>query len=247
MRGAGLFFALPDEADVGLERDVRGLEGCKGGELSEDGGFVVAGSAGVDAGFAVDLFDDGSEGLAGVPLGGSDGLAVVVGVEDDGAFGAGSFDLAPDYGWGGGWKRGVGEEFGFGSALLELGDEEFGVAAEVGGVGGDVGDGEEVGELLGEFGLAWGCVAVSCLRRGGLGKENKWRRKDGGDQDRISLGGHEEKLACGAGFPRRRVLRGLRVLRRRARLFFGVLFEGGEDDVLGEEFGEDVGGGVYGG
>ncbi len=66
--GAGFFFALPDEADVGLEWDVRGLESAEGGELGEDGGFVVTGSAGVDAGFAVDLFDDGSEGLAGVPL-----------------------------------------------------------------------------------------------------------------------------------------------------------------------------------
>jgi hypothetical protein len=129
MSGAGFFFALPDEADIGLERNVRGLEGAEGSELGEDGGFVVAGSAGVDAGFAVDLFDDGGEGLAGVPLGWGDGLAVVVSVEDDGALGAGSFDLAPDYGWGGGEKGWVGEEFGFGSALLELGDEEVGVAA----------------------------------------------------------------------------------------------------------------------
>ena len=182
MRGAGFFFAFPDEADVGLERDVCGLESAEGGELGEDGGFVVAGSAGVDAGFAVDLFDDGSEGLAGVPLGWGDGLAVVVGVEDDGAFGAGSFDLAPDYGWGGCGKAGGGEEFGFGSALLELGDEEFGVAAEVGWVGGYVGDGEEVGELLGEFGLTRGGVGAGGLRRGRLGDESEWRRKDGGDQ-----------------------------------------------------------------
>jgi hypothetical protein len=108
MGGAGFFFALPDEADVGLERNVRGLEGAEGGELGEDGGFVVTGSAGVDAGFAVDLFDDGGEGLAGVPLGGCDGLAVIVGVEDDGAFGAGGFDFAPDYWWCGRGETGSG-------------------------------------------------------------------------------------------------------------------------------------------
>jgi hypothetical protein len=88
MSGAGFFFSLPHEADVGFERNVRGLEGAECGELGEDCGFVVSGAAGVDAGFAVDLLDDGGEGLAGVPLGGCDGLAVVVGVEDDGAFGS---------------------------------------------------------------------------------------------------------------------------------------------------------------
>ena len=146
--GASFFFAFPHEADVGLERNVSGLESAEGGELGEDGGFVVAGSAGVDARFAVDLFDDGGEGLAGVPLGWGDGLAVVVCVEDDGAFGAGSFDLSPDDGRRGGGETGGGEEFGFGSALLELGDEEFGVFAETGGIGGDVGDGEEFCELM---------------------------------------------------------------------------------------------------
>ncbi len=105
-----------------------------------------------------------------------------MGVEDDCAFGAGSFDLAPDYGWGGGGKARVGEEFGIGSALLELGDEEFGVLAEIGGVGGYIRDGEEVRKLLGEFGLTRGGVGVGCLRRG-LRYEDGWRHENGGDQD----------------------------------------------------------------
>ena len=174
-----------------------GLKGAECGELGEDGGFVVAGSAGVDAGFAVDLLDDGSEGLAGVPLGGGDGLAVIVGVEDDGAFGAGGFDLAEDDGWDGGGKGRVGEEFGFGSALLELGDEEFSVFAEAGGVGGYVGDGEEVGELLGELCLAWRGVVMGCLRWGYLGEERERRCEDGERQESVPHGRHDENLACG--------------------------------------------------
>src|SRR5580692_7343284 len=86
---ARFFFSLPHEADVGLERDVRGLEGAECGELGEDGGLVVAGAASVDPGLAINLLDDWGEGLAGVPFGGCDGLAVVVGVEDDGSLGAG--------------------------------------------------------------------------------------------------------------------------------------------------------------
>ena len=42
---AGLFFAFPEEADVGVEGDAGGFEGVKGGELGEDGGFVVSGTA----------------------------------------------------------------------------------------------------------------------------------------------------------------------------------------------------------
>ena len=34
-------------------------------------------------------------------------------------------------------------------------------------------------------------------------------------------------------------------IRRAVRLWLYVLFEGGEDDVFGEEFGQDVGGGVF--
>ena len=68
-------------------------------------------------------------------------------------------------------RPGGGEEFGFGSALLELGDEEVGVLAEVGGVCGDVGDGEEFFELLGELGLAWGCVGAGGLWGRCLGGE----------------------------------------------------------------------------
>ena len=98
-------------------------------------------------------------------------MAVVVGVEDDGACGAGSFDLSPDYGRDGCGEAGCGEESGFSAALLELGDEEFGVAMEGGGVGCDVGDGEEVGKLLGELGLQGCCVSSGGLRGRCLGGE----------------------------------------------------------------------------
>ena len=96
VRGAGFFFAFPDEADVGVKGNVGGAERVEGGELGEDGGFVVAGGAGVDALFAVDGAERRGEGRGDVPFGGSDGLAVVVGVEDDGVLGAWGVDAAVD-------------------------------------------------------------------------------------------------------------------------------------------------------
>jgi hypothetical protein len=89
------------------------------------------------------------------------------------------FDFAEDYGRNGGGEAGSGEEFGFGSALLELGYEEVGVTALGGGVGCDVGDGEELLELLDEFGLAWGGVGAGGLWGRCLGGERKGRRDDG--------------------------------------------------------------------
>ena len=144
--GAGFFFSFPHKADVGVEGDVGGAESINDGELGEDGGFIVAGAAGVNALLAVDGAEGGREGRWDVPLGGGDGLAVVVGVEDDGVLGAWGVDVGADDGW----RVGEGEELGFDVALAELGEEVVGVAAEAFGSGGYVGDGEEVGELVDE-------------------------------------------------------------------------------------------------
>lgn len=157
---AGFFFTFPDEADVGVERDVGGTEGVEGGELGEDGGLVITGGAGVDALLAVDLAQGWGEGRGDVPLGGGDGLAVVMGVEDDGVLGAGSVDLAEDDGR----RAGEGEQARVDVALGELREEEVGVAAETGGIGGDVGDGEEAAELVDEVGAMGSGVSL-----GGLG------------------------------------------------------------------------------
>ena len=139
------------------------------------------------------MFDDGGEGLAGVPLGWGDGLAVVVGVEDDGAFGAGRLDLAPDYGWDSQWKVGRGEKFCFGPAQLQLGEEILGVSSEAGGVNRNVWDGEEELELFGKICLARGGVVAGCLWRS-LGGE--WGHDDGEQQGKVPREGHGETLAC---------------------------------------------------
>lgn len=128
VRGAGFFLAFPDEANVGTEGNVRGSEGVEGGELGKDRGFVVAGRAGVDAGLTIDGVDFRREGR-NLPVGGGDGLAVVVGVEDDGVLGAGSADFSKDDGGGFGTSR-VGKDLNLGAALAELVEEEGGVAAE---------------------------------------------------------------------------------------------------------------------
>ena len=74
-------------------------ESIDGGELGEDGGLVVAGAAGVDALFAVDGAKGRRERCGDVPLGRSDGLAVVMGVEDDGVLGSRRVDVGVDDGW----------------------------------------------------------------------------------------------------------------------------------------------------
>ena len=52
----GFLFAFPDETQIGLERNVRGLQCVKRGKLREDRGFVVGRRAGIDARLAVDHF-----------------------------------------------------------------------------------------------------------------------------------------------------------------------------------------------
>ncbi len=107
-----------------MERKVGGAEGVDGGEQGEDGGLVVSGGAGVDALVAVDGAEGWREGGWDVPLGRGDGLAVVVGVEDDGVRCAGRVDAAVDDGWGA-WDF---EEARIDAAALEFVDEEAGVA-----------------------------------------------------------------------------------------------------------------------
>jgi hypothetical protein len=60
---AGLFFALPDEAEVGTERDFGGAESVERGELGEDGGSpLTSRSSGVKGGVTVQ-----SAGVTGWP------------------------------------------------------------------------------------------------------------------------------------------------------------------------------------
>lgn len=155
MGRAGLLFSLPDEAKIDLWGEVRGLKSREGGELGENGGLVVARAASVDAGLAVDLLEERLEGLARLPFGGGDGLAVVVGIEDDGSGRAGRLEFAPDDRGRGGGGIGRGEELCGDSALLELSQKELGVAAEAGRVGGYVGEAKELHEGGGEFFVAW--------------------------------------------------------------------------------------------
>ena len=161
--GAGFLFSFPNETDVGVEGEMGGAEGIEGGELGEDGGFVVTGGAGVDAGLAAEVTDGGREGWD-LPFGSGNGLAVVMGIEDDGVLGAGCVDVAVDDG-GCAWK---GEEARVDIALVELGEEEVGVAPEAVGIGGDVGDGEEGGELMDEVVAMGGGVSVRGLGGRGL-------------------------------------------------------------------------------
>ncbi len=137
-------FAFPDETQIGLERNVRGLQCVERGKLREDGGLVVGRGARVDARLAIDHFRHRRKGRFGFPFLGSDGLTVVVRVEDDGVLRAGRLDLAIDHRIG----SGRGEQLSFNVAALEHPDQRFGVALDVRFVAGDVGDGEETGELL---------------------------------------------------------------------------------------------------
>ena len=85
----------------------------------------------------------GFEGLAIGPGGGIDGLAVIVGVKDDGAASVRGGEFAKNNGA----TSGDGEQVGFDAAGFEHGHEMLGVFLDVGGVAGDIGDGEKFGEL----------------------------------------------------------------------------------------------------
>lgn len=157
--GACFFFAIEEELDVGAERLAGVGEGVERGEEGDDGGFVVAGGTGVDAVFGLER-GGGGDGLAGgvadlrlegrsEPLRGIDGLAVVVGVEHDGAGGAGCADFAED----GGDGSGGGERLGGDAAFAHHGDDVGGVAIHVGAVSRDVGQGEEGEEFVDDWAL----------------------------------------------------------------------------------------------
>lgn len=92
------------------------------------------GRTGVDAAVA----ESGREGRS-LPFRRCDGLAVVVGVEDDGVECSGRFMFSEDD------RRnaGNGEKLGFEVAGLQHGDERFGVALESGWIGGDVRNAEQ--------------------------------------------------------------------------------------------------------
>jgi hypothetical protein len=102
-----------------------------------------------------------------------------MGVEDDGAGRAGRAQFAKDDGRDGIGEPGCGEQLRLEAALAELREEEVGVAAEIGGVGGDVWNGDEVFELLEELSLMRGGVGVGCLGWGLLRKQGSGAEKDG--------------------------------------------------------------------
>ena len=120
-------FAFPDETQIGLERNVGGLQCVERGELREDGSFVVGGRARVDARLAIDHFRHRREGRFGFPFLGSDGLSVVMRVEDDGVLCAGRLDFAVDHRIG----PGCGEQLGVNVAALAACRQDFGVALDV--------------------------------------------------------------------------------------------------------------------
>src|SRR5271167_4181452 len=74
----GFLFAFPDETQIGLERNVCGLQCIKRGKLREDRGLVVGRRARVDARLAIHHFGYRREWRFGFPLLGRDRLTVVV-------------------------------------------------------------------------------------------------------------------------------------------------------------------------
>src|SRR5271157_3027119 len=74
-------FAFPDETQIGLEGNVRGLQYVKSSKLREDGGLVIGRGARIDARLAVHHFRHGSERRPSFPLLWSDRLAIVVRIE----------------------------------------------------------------------------------------------------------------------------------------------------------------------
>ena len=133
---------------------MRGSQCVERSELREDRRFIIGGRACVDAGLAVDLLRNRSEGRFGFPVVRIDGLPVIVGVEDDGMFRAWGFDFAVNDRVG----ARSGELFRVNVPLFECGDECVGVALYVGFVAGNVGDREECREFLQD--LLFVCDAV---------------------------------------------------------------------------------------
>jgi hypothetical protein len=179
---------MSHEFDVRARADSGGAQGVERGEHGDDGRFVVARSAGVEPRFGVEglavggqrnhlaavlhgfVTQDWFEWRAG-PLLGVERLAIVVRVEDDGAGGAGSGQVAEDHGVG----AGDAHQFGLHAALFEHARDGLGVALDVVAVAGDVGDGEQGEEFVDDGAfvllppLAGGARGGVILRGGGGG------------------------------------------------------------------------------
>src|ERR1700739_3258252 len=97
MGRASLLFSLPDETDVGPQRNAGSLQRIQGSELGKDRRFVVARGARKAAGLTLKIVDVRLEGR-NCPLGRRDGLSIVMRIEDDGVLSAGRHDLAEDNG-----------------------------------------------------------------------------------------------------------------------------------------------------
>ncbi len=166
VRGAGLLLAIEEEDQVGRGRDAGLGERAKDREDGCDGRLVVTGRAGVDAPLGIDFLTGrrkgsrlttglhrrrvqrGLEGRVG-PVGGVDGLPVVVDVDPQRPGGARDPELAVDDGR-------------YAIHLQELGgdpDVDQLVANVLGGppnvvqVGGPIGIGQELGEVVEDRGL----------------------------------------------------------------------------------------------
>src|SRR5579884_330205 len=144
VRRAGLLFTLEEEFQIRARRDVGGVEDVERGGDGDNGRFVVGGGAGVEAPFGVDRSFGGKPDHAAVlferpvaqhrlprrrsPFPGVERLAVIVGVKDDGAGGAGRGDFAVN----GRRSAGYFEETRADAAAAEEGGNGIGVAADRG-------------------------------------------------------------------------------------------------------------------
>ena len=170
---AGFLFAFKEEADVGFVFEPEGLDRVEGNGHRHDGSFVVGTAAGVETpvGIVSSLFEGedlivpiaefGEERLLCHPVGGVDGLAVVVGVKINGARGTGSLDFAEHDG-------GVildCKQAGGDAALLKHLLDGGGIAAEVREVGRDIGNCEQSGEFFEDRLLPGEDVVADRIRR----------------------------------------------------------------------------------
>jgi hypothetical protein len=141
---------------------MSGAKSVQGSQLRDDGGLVVGGRAREHPVFAVDPAERRSERGGALPFGRSDGLAVVVGVKNDGVLRLGRSDLSENdgiYAW-------HGKQACLDAALLQHNDEGVGVALDVSGIAGNVGDREQLGEFLQDLGAVGLLPIVRCRLHG---------------------------------------------------------------------------------
>ena len=185
--GAGLFLALPQDLDVDVGFDALGGQRIERPQRDGDGGFVVPGGAAVQAPFHVDGGGAGQIDLgAGRRCGAQGGLErriepaglvyrlpVIMGIEQEGALGAGGAALRKHTRGcaGAGAKLACGE-----AARFQLGFEEIGVAIHVGQVAGDARHGDEsaiIGDQLALIGFTPVADGGAQLVRGRAGKRRR--------------------------------------------------------------------------